>query len=86
MNFSQKKKIVSEIDENVLYADGFEDALIGYVTQFHKVLAVYDREKCLRILIQRDKMTQDEAEEFFSYNVEGAFVGEYTPCIFTRLT
>lgn len=64
-------------DENVLLADGFEDAFLGIARQFNKVFAVYDRAKCIEILC-RD-MTWEDAEEHFQFNVEGAYVGENTP-------
>ena len=66
-------------DEGVLLADGFKEALIGLGHRFTYAVAVYDRQKCLDILIARDGMTGEEAEEYFSFNVEGAFMGEHTP-------
>jgi hypothetical protein len=62
-----------------LVADGFDDAIIGMARQFNQVLVVYDEDKCLSILMERDGMTEEEAEEFFEFNVVGAYVGEGTP-------
>jgi hypothetical protein len=76
---------VAEIDPEILLADGFEDALVGYVEVFSKTVALYDREKCLKILEKRDKMTPEEAEEFFGFNVTGAYVGDHTPAFATFL-
>jgi hypothetical protein len=42
-------------------------------------IVVYDSAKVIDILIERDGMTHEEAEEFFSFNIEGAWVGEQTP-------
>lgn len=70
---------LQEIDDSLLTADGFDDALIGYVTIYSNTVALYDRDKCIEILIQRDKMSLQEAEEFFDVNVVGAYVGEKTP-------
>jgi len=64
-------------DENVLLADGFDDAFVGIGRQFGKPFAIYERSKCIDIL-QQD-MSEEEAEEYFQYNVEGAWVGENTP-------
>lgn len=65
-------------DENVILADGFEDAFIGIGRQFTtEPFACYDRQKCIDILCEN--MTHKEAEEYFSFNVEGAYVGEQTP-------
>lgn len=72
-------------DLDVTVADGFDEALVGIATQHTTHLAVYDREKCIKLLIQRDKMTREDAEEYFSYNVEGAFVGKGTPVFLTPL-
>ena len=62
-----------------LYADGFEKALIGVGYQFNTELAVYDWEKCVEILIERDQMTYEDAVEFMDFNVTGAWVGKSTP-------
>ena len=75
-----KEKIIDIIgeDENVLLADGFENAFVGIGRQFGKPLAVYDRFECIEKLIA-DGMSYEEAEEYFQYNVEGSYVGESTP-------
>jgi hypothetical protein len=80
--FSEKKEALAELDENILLADGFDGALIGYVEIFNKTVALYDKDKCLKILMQSG-MSYDEAVEYFEYNVTGAYVGEYTPAFAT---
>ena len=67
-----------------LVADGFDEAIIGVGRQFNTDIVVYDEEKCIKILMERDGMTDEEAEEFFEFNVVGAYVGEHTP-IFVRV-
>lgn len=69
------------LEENeALLADGFDDALIGVVSVFNRgPVALYDEEKCLEILMERDGMSYSEAEEYFHFNVIGAWVGEKTP-------
>lgn len=68
-------------DEELLSADGFEDAIIGVAydktTSVYRL--VYSITLCIDILMNRDKMTYDEAFEYFEFNVEGAYVGEKTP-------
>lgn len=76
---------MQEMDEEILLADGFEDALVGYVEIFNKTIALYDREKCITVLMERDKMAREEAEEFFDYNVTGGYHGEKTPGFATIL-
>ena len=71
---------LSEINPDALLADGFERALIGHTSNHHHPhVAVYSVKKCIAILVERDGMTEDEAEEFFSLNTLGAYVGENGP-------
>jgi hypothetical protein len=75
---------LGEINPEMLLADGFEDALIGYVERFGQLpLALYDREKCIEVLMKRDGMNHQDAEEFFEYNVIGAWLGDNTPAFAT---
>jgi hypothetical protein len=83
--FTRIKETLAEIDEQILLADGFEEALIGYVEIFNKTIALYDRDKCLDILMKRDGMDYDSAVEFFEFNTTGAYVGEHTPAFATIL-
>jgi len=69
-------------DETILLADGFESAFIGVARQFNTAFAVYDRDKCIDILTEN--MNHEEAEEYFQYNIEGAYVGENTPAFLTK--
>ncbi len=41
--------------------------------------AVYSRRKVIKVLMKRDGMDADDATEFFEYNIEGAYMGEWTP-------
>ena len=82
-----RENIQAYIEENyphdldkILLADGFENAFMGIVESFgSKPKALYNSEKCIDILMDRDGMDYHEATEYFSFNVEQAYVGEYTP-------
>jgi hypothetical protein len=64
----------------ILLADGFDEAFIGVGSQFsNEPVAVYDRDKCIEVLMKRDEMTYEDAVEYFDFNVQGAWVGEKTP-------
>lgn len=66
-------------DDDFLLADGFEDAFIGVVYgKSRRPVACYNRTECISILVGRG-MTVEEAEEYFSFNVDDAWVGETTP-------
>jgi len=70
-----------------LLFDGFEKAFVGYAQQAGRTeLAVYDYDKMLKILRDRDGMSGPEALEFLEFNTVCAWAGEGTPLILTRTT
>lgn len=76
---------LAALNEDALLATGFEDALIGYTLNYHHShVAVYDLDACIAVLIHRDGMTEDDAEEYLSYNTLDAYFGENGP-IFIRM-
>ena len=62
-------------DQDFLIADGFNDAVIG--VEIHSMCLIYSVSKCLEIL--REHMSEEDAIEYFEYNVSSAYVGEQTP-------
>jgi hypothetical protein len=73
-------------DHEFLQADGFAEAFAGVVYGKGRIpLVCYDRDICIDILCNVDSatgkqdMTLEEAEEYFSFNVEDAWVGDLTP-------
>ena len=76
----QHQKLVDEL-EKIKKKIGKHDKTMGVV--FDNMNAVvrlaYSRCKCLEILMKRDGMTEEEALEYFDFNVEGAYMGEKTP-------
>ena len=75
---------LSEQNPKALKADGFDAAFVGYGYQHGSdALAIYDEAKCIKILIDRDGMTAEEAWDYFYFNVKGAFVGDGTPIFMT---
>lgn len=67
--------------DEMLVADGFDAAIIG-ITEGIAPVVVYDWDKCVEIL--RKDMSEEDAIEYMSFNVTGAYVGPRTP-IFIRL-
>jgi hypothetical protein len=71
---------LKEQNPKALFADGFDDAIIGISRRFGAdPLVAYDYEKCIKVLVERDGMEPDEAREFFEFNTIGAWVGDGTP-------
>ena len=65
-------------DQEILMADGLEEAFEGVAMQFNNPIPIFDYDKCLEIL-QKDGMSLLDAEEYMSFNVTGAWLGEGTP-------
>jgi hypothetical protein len=60
----------------MITADGFDSCIIGKDSRDR---AVYDADAMIEVLIMRDDMTREEAEEFFWYNIDGSHLGDETP-------
>ena len=66
-------------DLELLLCDGMEEAFIGVSQCFNRFAAVYDYDRCIAILMERDDMDYESAVEYMEFNVTGAYVGEATP-------
>lgn len=86
------KEQLAEEYPDLLFLDGFDDALIGVVARFGmEPVALYDKRLVLESLVrdfakERNPRAEDDepdlwvmAEEFFDFNIIGAWVGEQTP-------
>ncbi len=81
---------LAEIDEEMLFADGFADAIIGWSDSWQSggqrvPRVVYDAQKCVEIIMERDGVSWEDAHEHFDFNVTGAYVGERTPIFVNRV-
>jgi hypothetical protein len=82
-NRKRLMELLEEIDDETITADGLDAAIIG-VTEGCDIKVVYDHAKCVEIFQILQEMTEEEAIEWMSYNVTGAYVGQQTP-VFIRL-
>jgi len=61
-------------------AAGLDAAIVGVGFRCGQPpVVIYAVDRVIEILMDRDGMTNDEAIEFFSFNIEGAWVGSATP-------
>lgn len=69
-------KIIEQYeDETFLTADGFDEAIIGVEETTMRL--IYSVSKCISILMK--DMTEEDALDYFYFNVSGGYVGEKTP-------
>lgn len=69
-------------DQNpqALSVDDLDDAIVGIAVRCGQpALYVYDSQKCVEVLMRNNKWSEEEALEWFSFNIEGAWLGEHTP-------
>ena len=65
--------------------DDLDDAIIGQASIWNgnkrvEVL-VYDADKMIKVFVDRDGMSEEEANEYIVFNIEGAYIGEDTPVL-----
>ena len=71
-------------DHDLLFCDGYDHAIIGVCYRFgQNAVIAYDRRIIIQDLMNQD-MTYEDAEEFFNFNIIGAWVGEKTPVFIER--
>jgi len=70
------KMLKHNADHDAILLDGFDDALIGTT---HDGRLVYDIGLMKKILVQRDKFEEIEADEYLDFNVINAFFGVLNP-------
>ena len=65
--------------------DGFDNAIVGVGERNNTdSMIVYDYDKMVKVLVTRDDMSYEEAEEYIDFNIVGAWIGDTTPIIVTK--
>lgn len=75
-----REEIAEQIGEDgAVFFDGFDEALIGTAQRCSLVVPLYNAEKCIELLQTEQGMNEEDAREYFDYNVVQAWVGDFTP-------
>jgi hypothetical protein len=69
---------ITELNPEALFAEGFDQAIIGYTNGKNPIVPVYDVEKCI-VVLTNSGMPLKDAVEYFEYNVLGSHFGENDP-------
>lgn len=76
--------LIQEENPDAIVLDGLDEAVCGIARRCSsKSVLVYDRNKIIEILSA--DMTEDEADEYICFNIEGAWMGDSTPYIMERV-
>lgn len=76
-----KRDYLSEFEDDVMVLEPsqFDEAIVGTVSRVDRSPVVcYSVDKIVEILME-DGMSQEEAYEYYEYNILGAYIGEGTP-------
>ena len=76
---------ISDECPDLLKADGFDEAILGVVQRIGIEAICYDLNKVIEILMTRDGMDEEEAWEYYQFNIAGSWVGESTPLFLERM-
>jgi len=64
-------------EEQFTIADGFDEAVIGVDVLNERI--IYSVKKVIEILMDRDGMDEQDAIDWYEYNMQSTYVGEHTP-------
>jgi hypothetical protein len=77
--------MTAKVDKTIFLEKAFDKAIVGHFQRCGKPpVVVYDVDKVIGVLCDSSGMTTEEAEEWFLFNVEGAWLGEGTPAFLYR--
>jgi hypothetical protein len=76
-------KRLKEEYPDVMTMDGYDDAIIGVVERIGLEVVCYDLDKVIAILMKQG-MNEEDAWEWYQFNMVGSWVGEKTPVFLQR--
>lgn len=79
MQSSKEVDIHKEIDPYIVVFEDLNNALIGYCDIFNKTIAIYDKKKVIKLLMDKNNWTEEDSEEYYEYNIVGCYLGDLTP-------
>lgn len=79
--------ILESLSPGMVLWSGLHDAIIGVADRCgDEPVVVYDRDRVIGILMDRDGMDEEEAAEYVDFNIAGAYVGPGTPILLTPVS
>ena len=77
---------IAELNQDAKILEGHANAIVGMVQQHGSdPVVLYDPLKIIHNLVVDNNITQEEAEEFYNFNIACAYVGPNTPMMLIRL-
>ena len=74
-----KQKLSDIYGEDLIFADGFDDAIIGVATGFDSARVVYCYASMVEVMMKDGDMSYEDALDWIEYNTLGSYIGKNTP-------
>ena len=74
-----REQLSGHFGDDILFADGFDSAIVGIACGHDSGRVVYDYEKMIASCMKEAGMTYEDSVEWIEYNTISAYVGEQTP-------
>ena len=80
------EEVLADANPDALFMDGLDEAIIGITVgqSGMSYVVVYDEQKIIEILMEDEELSEEDAWDYYGFNVQGAYVGENTPIIVKR--
>lgn len=74
---------INELAEGAILLTGFDDCIVGITEEFGgDIRILYSRDKIIEKLME--DMSEEEAYEYYDYNIIGGYFGERNPIFLTH--
>ena len=73
----------------MIMLEGFDDAFEGFVVQEklqRPTVAVYNRKKCIKIIMKEKKYSENKAIDYFEKEIENLWKGDDAPLILNSIS
>lgn len=74
-----RKKLTDIYGEELIFADGFDDAIVGVAGGHDSQRVVYCYGSMVEACMKEAGMIYEDAVEWIEYNTMGSYVGRHTP-------
>lgn len=78
-------KELAAVNPEALIPDGLNEAFVGHTVGIGPCVAVYDYDFAVQVLKEKHKISDEDAEDFLTFNTVLAYVGPNTP-LFVKFT
>jgi len=75
--------IIEQLSDEALILDGYDHCVVGVGSVFPHtdLVLIYSVAKIIEELMSGSGMDYEEAQEFYDFNIAGAYMGEGTPIL-----